>query len=89
MKVVLLCPEIPQNTGNIIRLCACANIELILVGPLGFSMDNKLLKRTGLDYHDMAKVKLVENKIIFLKSIILRNMIITSYLRMVKNIIPI
>ena len=67
MKVVLLCPEIPQNTGNIIRLCACVDIELILVGPFGFSMDDKLLKRSGLDYHDMAKVKLVENKIIFFK----------------------
>ena len=67
MKVVLLCPEIPQNTGNIIRLCACVDIELILVGPFGFSMDDKLLKRSGLDYHDMAKVKLVENKITFFK----------------------
>lgn len=65
MKVVLLCPEIPQNTGNIIRLCACTGITLILVGPLGFSLSNKSLRRSGLDYHDMTKVKCIENKITF------------------------
>jgi tRNA (cytidine/uridine-2'-O-)-methyltransferase len=65
MKIVLLCPEIPQNTGNIIRLCACTGITLILVGPLGFSLTNKLLKRSGLDYHDMASVIYIEDKISF------------------------
>ena len=65
MKIVLLCPEIPQNTGNIIRLCACTNVELLLVGPLGFSLSNKLLKRSGLDYHDMAAFKCIENKVAF------------------------
>jgi tRNA (cytidine/uridine-2'-O-)-methyltransferase len=65
MKVVLLCPEIPQNTGNIIRLCACTGVTLILVGPLGFSLSDKSLKRSGLDYHELASVKYIENKISF------------------------
>jgi len=55
-NVVLVEPEIPQNAGNIIRLCACANANLYLVGPLGFSMTDKYMKRSGLDYHDFVKV---------------------------------
>src|SRR5258708_27582167 len=54
--VVLLNPEIPPNTGNVIRLCANAGARLHLVEPLGFSMDDKQLKRAGLDYHEMTSV---------------------------------
>lgn len=56
LKVVLIEPEIPQNTGNIVRLCACAGAELYLVGKLGFSLAEKHLKRAGLDYWDSAKI---------------------------------
>lgn len=49
-NVVLFEPEIPQNTGNIVRLCACTNCKLYLVGKLGFTITDKHLKRAGLDY---------------------------------------
>ena len=54
--VVLVHPEIPPNTGNVIRLCANAGARLHLVEPLGFSMEDKLLRRAGLDYHELAEV---------------------------------
>jgi tRNA (cytidine/uridine-2'-O-)-methyltransferase len=50
MQVVLFAPEIPPNTGNIARLCAATCTELHLIEPLGFSLDNRRLKRAGLDY---------------------------------------
>ena len=50
-NVVLYQPEIPPNTGNIIRLCANTNTKLHLIEPLGFSIDEKSLRRAGLDYH--------------------------------------
>ncbi len=56
MHVVLVAPEIATNTGSIIRLCANTGAELHLVEPLGFSMADRLLKRAGLDYHDLAAV---------------------------------
>ena len=56
MHVVLIEPEIPGNTGNISRLCAATGIELHLVKPLGFSIDDKHLKRAGLDYWHLVKV---------------------------------
>ena len=55
--VVLVAPEIPPNTGNVIRLCANTGCTLHLVEPLGFSMDDKLLRRAGLDYHEYADVR--------------------------------
>ena len=55
--VVLYEPEIPPNTGNIIRLCANTGCQLHLIEPLGFAMDDKQLQRAGLDYHDYADVK--------------------------------
>lgn len=61
MHIVLIEPEIPGNTGNIARLCAATGIELHLVKPLGFSIDDKHLKRAGLDYWDMVKVHVHEN----------------------------
>jgi tRNA (cytidine/uridine-2'-O-)-methyltransferase len=55
--IVLVHPEIPPNTGNVIRLAANTGCRLHLVEPLGFSMDDKLLRRAGLDYHEWADVK--------------------------------
>ena len=54
--VVLVEPEIPPNAGNAIRLCANAGARLHLVEPLGFSMDDRQLKRAGLDYHELTTV---------------------------------
>lgn len=54
--IVLVHPEIPPNTGNVIRLAANTGCTLHLVEPLGFSMDDKLLQRAGLDYHEYAAV---------------------------------
>jgi tRNA (cytidine/uridine-2'-O-)-methyltransferase len=54
--VVLYQPEIPPNTGNVIRLCANVGARLHLVEPLGFSMDDRQLRRAGLDYHELATV---------------------------------
>lgn len=55
--IVLVAPEIPPNTGNVIRLAANTGCTLHLVEPLGFSMDDKLLQRAGLDYHETASVR--------------------------------
>jgi tRNA (cytidine/uridine-2'-O-)-methyltransferase len=55
-RIVLIEPEIPPNTGNVIRLAANTGCELHLVSPLGFSMEHKLLRRAGLDYHEFADV---------------------------------
>jgi len=56
-NIVLFEPEIPQNTGNIVRLCACTGARLFLVGKLGFSLSDKYLKRAGLDYWDSVEIK--------------------------------
>ena len=56
-NIVLVEPEIPPNTGNIIRLAANTGCSLHLIEPLGFSMDDKLLQRAGLDYHEYAPVR--------------------------------
>lgn len=56
-NIVLVAPEIPPNTGNVIRLAANTGCTLHLVEPLGFSMDDKLLRRAGLDYHEHAAVR--------------------------------
>ena len=55
--IVLVEPEIPPNTGNVIRLAANTGCTLHLVEPLGFSMDDKHMRRAGLDYHEYATVK--------------------------------
>ena len=55
--IVLIAPEIPPNTGNVIRLAANTGCTLHLVEPLGFSMDDRLLRRAGLDYHETASVR--------------------------------
>lgn len=55
--LVLFEPEIPPNTGNVIRLCANTGASLHLIKPLGFRLDDKSLQRSGLDYHDLASVR--------------------------------
>ncbi len=55
--VVLVAPEIPPNTGNVIRLAANTGVQLHLVQPLGFALDDTRLKRAGLDYHEWARVQ--------------------------------
>ena len=59
--IVLFEPEIPPNTGNIIRLCANTGANLHLVKPLGFTLEDKQLKRAGLDYHEYASLQVHEN----------------------------
>ena len=56
-RIVLVAPEIPPNTGNVIRLAANTGAQLHLVEPLGFDMTDKQLRRAGLDYHEFARVK--------------------------------
>jgi tRNA (cytidine/uridine-2'-O-)-methyltransferase len=56
-RIVLVEPEIPPNTGNVIRLAANTGCSLHLVEPLGFSMDDKHMRRAGLDYHEYAEVR--------------------------------
>lgn len=56
-NIVLVQPEIPPNTGNIIRLAANTGCHLHLIEPLGFSMDDKHMRRAGLDYHEYAELK--------------------------------
>jgi tRNA (cytidine/uridine-2'-O-)-methyltransferase len=60
-SIALFEPEIPPNTGNIIRLCANTGTQLHLIEPLGFSLDDKQLLRAGLDYHEFAPVKTYPN----------------------------
>ncbi len=58
LNIVLIEPEIPQNTGNIARTCAATNARLHLVGPMGFKIDDKKLKRAGLDYWHLLDITL-------------------------------
>jgi len=58
-NIVLVEPEIPQNTGNIARLCACTGADLYLVGKLGFSLSDKYMKRAGLDYWNDVNIRQV------------------------------
>ncbi len=57
VHVALYQPEIPPNTGNVIRLCANTGAQLHLIHPLGFRMEDRELKRAGLDYHEYARVR--------------------------------
>ena len=61
INIVLYEPEIPQNTGNIARLCACTGASLYLVGKLGFSLTDKYTKRAGLDYWDSVDLHKVNS----------------------------
>lgn len=66
--VVLVEPEIPPNTGNVIRLCANTGARLHLIEPLGFPLDDAKLRRAGLDYHEYAQMKVHRNWDDFLAS---------------------
>jgi tRNA (cytidine/uridine-2'-O-)-methyltransferase len=67
--IVLVEPEIPPNTGNVIRLAANTGCTLDLVEPLGFSMDDKHMRRAGLDYHEYAQVRRHENWAAFVNAL--------------------
>jgi tRNA (cytidine/uridine-2'-O-)-methyltransferase len=67
-RIVLVTPEIPPNTGNIIRLAANTGCALHLIEPLGFDMDDRLLRRAGLDYHEYAPVRRHADWVSFLAS---------------------
>lgn len=60
-NLILFEPEIPPNTGNVIRLCANTGAQLHLIRPLGFDLDDKQLRRAGLDYHEYAKLQVHDN----------------------------
>lgn len=61
IHIVLIAPKMPSNTGNIIRLCANTGAQLHLVRPLGFELDDKKLRRAGLDYHEYANLQVHDN----------------------------
>ncbi len=61
LNIVLVEPEIPQNTGNIARTCACTNTRLHLVRPLGFDVSEKSIRRAGLDYWDKVDIVYYDN----------------------------
>lgn len=67
--VVLFQPEIPPNTGNIIRLCANCGAQLHLIRPLGFEMSDKQLRRAGLDYHEFAEVQIHDDLDAFVQAV--------------------
>ena len=69
LDIVLFQPEIPPNTGNIIRLCANTGFRLHLIKPLGFELDDQRLKRAGLDYHEYANLQIHESYPDFLEKI--------------------
>ena len=60
-ELILYQPEIPPNTGNIIRLCANTGANLHVIRPLGFDLDDKQLRRAGLDYHEFADIREHDN----------------------------
>lgn len=68
LQVVLYQPEIPPNTGNIIRLCANTGARLHLIRPLGFELDDKRLRRAGLDYHEFTMLKVHDTLEEYIKS---------------------
>ena len=66
--IVLYSPQIPQNTGNIVRTCAITGSNLVLVEPLGFKTSSRMLRRAGLDYWDGVNVKIISDLEVFLSS---------------------
>lgn len=72
--IVLFEPEIPPNTGNIIRLCANTGAKLHLIEPLGFRLDDAKLKRAGLDYHEFANISIHQNFSRFVSETPIRNL---------------
>ena len=71
LNIVLFEPEIPPNTGNIIRLCANTGYQLHLIEPCGFDFDDKRLRRAGLDYHEFSSLKVHKNYQAFLETEVL------------------
>jgi len=69
LHIALFEPKIPQNTGNIIRLTANTGFSLHIIGPIDFKFDDKNLKRAGLDYHDLANVRIHDGYENFLKAL--------------------
>ncbi len=69
IEIALVRPEIPPNTGNIIRLCANSGAQLHLIHPMGFDIDDKRAKRAGLDYHELASIKHHESYDAFLTAV--------------------
>lgn len=69
MKIILYRPEIPQNTGNIVRTCAVTGCDLIIVRPMGFSVSDRQLKRAGLDYWEGVNVSFIDNIEEYLRSL--------------------
>lgn len=69
LDIVLFEPEIPPNTGNLIRLCANTGFRLHLIEPLGFALDDKRLRRAGLDYHEWARVQVHTDWSAFMQNI--------------------
>ncbi len=69
LDIVLYQPEIPPNTGNIIRLCANTGFRLHLIRPLGFELDDQRLKRAGLDYHEYAHLQIHDDYEAFLETV--------------------
>lgn len=67
LHIALHQPEIPPNTGNIIRLCANTGAQLHLIHPLGFSLDDKRMRRAGLDYHEWAHVIHYPDEVSFIR----------------------
>ncbi len=61
INIVLVEPEIPQNAGNVVRTCSAIGAQLFLVKPLGFILDDKHFKRAGMDYFDIANIKVVDS----------------------------
>lgn len=68
VKIILYRPDIPQNTGNIARTCVATGAELILIRPLGFSLSDKYLKRSGMDYWPLVNVKVLDSLDEFLET---------------------
>lgn len=73
MNIVLVEPEIPQNTGNIVRTCAGTGTNLHMIKPLGFSVEDRYLKRAGLDYWHLVNIRYYENYEEFYKTAISEN----------------
>jgi tRNA (cytidine/uridine-2'-O-)-methyltransferase len=69
LHIVLFQPEIPPNTGNIMRLCANTGMRLHLIKPLGFELDDKRLRRAGLDYHEWADVQQHDDFAAFIENV--------------------
>ena len=68
IDIVLFQPEIPPNTGNVIRMCANTGFSLHLIEPLGFELEDKKMRRAGLDYHEWANVKVHANFVAYCES---------------------